>query len=528
MNDLSNNDTSGSQPLPVEQKDPAALVEADIVKATQFGEYEKCRDYIESGKYDVNRPDSENVSLLHWAAINNRQELVRYYMSKGGVVDRLGGILNSTPLHWATRQGHLGMVVLLISYGADPSILDGEGYNCLHLASQFGYSPIIAYLVSKGMDIDARDSRGCTALMLTAARVRSPDPARILITVGASLAPRDTASGNSVFHLAVVADNAPVLVELLKTSTDPSALENNEGFTPVQLAERRRSFAAVSLLNEWRQSKSPNADLAARLRGSLKFRRYLTFGTTFAAIGLFACIAEVSIPWWSKAIFFAIVYFGIQLAYGGITGPWPSDHDSLPLSLYFGGKVWALLTYWWMLWPSPAVPFWLSGLFLITATAETWSHYKAMTTDPGRLDKIRIENKLNDIRSLCEKTGALDLERLCHTCLVRKPLRSKHCSVCNGCVARFDHHCPWIGNCVGLYTQRYFISFLVTMLIQLFIFLTAAVSYYSSPLGPCTIGDIAYFQSSTGTTSGILLFVNVSLFLVLYFHTVMSIYSNLF
>ncbi|ORC85991.1 putative Zinc finger DHHC domain containing transmembrane protein [Trypanosoma theileri] len=50
---------------------------------------------------------------------------------------------------------------------------------------------------------------------------------------------------------------------------------------------------------------------------------------------------------------------------------------------------------------------------------------------------------------------------MCVTCHVPRPSRSKHCRLCDRCVRRFDHHCPWINNDVAEGTHRWFLLFLV-------------------------------------------------------------------
>ena len=53
--------------------------------------------------------------------------------------------------------------------------------------------------------------------------------------------------------------------------------------------------------------------------------------------------------------------------------------------------------------------------------------------------------------------------RFCHKCDAFKPPRAHHCKQCKRCVLRMDHHCPWIGNCVGIHNHAPFMRFLVAV-----------------------------------------------------------------
>ncbi|XP_035995798.1 probable palmitoyltransferase ZDHHC12 isoform X2 [Fundulus heteroclitus] len=50
---------------------------------------------------------------------------------------------------------------------------------------------------------------------------------------------------------------------------------------------------------------------------------------------------------------------------------------------------------------------------------------------------------------------------------LQQPMRSKHCQACQRCVRRYDHHCPWIENCVGERNHRWFLVYLAVQLLVL-------------------------------------------------------------
>jgi hypothetical protein len=97
----------------------------------------------------------------------------------------------------------------------------------------------------------------------------------------------------------------------------------------------------------------------------------------------------------------------------------------------------------------------------------------------------------------------------CNRCQKYRPARAHHCSICKVCILRYDHHCPWIGNCVGFHNHKYFILFLTYMAITS-IMVAASCCY-------CLRMKFEMWQAQMGAAIGFAGFLGVGGFAVFHY-----------
>ncbi|GAA5873224.1 hypothetical protein JCM8547_008606 [Rhodosporidiobolus lusitaniae] len=147
-------------------------------------------------------------------------------------------------------------------------------------------------------------------------------------------------------------------------------------------------------------------------------------------------------------------------------------------------------------------------LFFLSLSTCSYTFYRAITLDPGTVKRPRLPSLNNNnptpslfasgrvgggreeeeagegevelketIESLVEQ-GQFNGMNFCLTCLVRRPLRSKHSYATGRCVARFDHYCPWVWNDIGVNNHRQFLLFVGSLVVGVVFFIHLTIAYF--------------------------------------------------
>ncbi|WVQ82594.1 palmitoyltransferase AKR1 [Cryptococcus sp. DSM 104549] len=425
---------------------------------------------------DLSARDSQDVSPLHWAAINAHMGTCRWLLDNGADVDAIGGELRATPLQWAARNGHLYVVHLLLSRGADPNIHDSQGFNTLHLITHSSAVMPLLYMLHQPVAIDEKDTDGHTALMWAAYQgdALSVD---LLIRHGASVNTSDNA-GMTPLHWAAVKGNKVSIKHLIEAGSSLDAKEE-AGKTPLDMADELKGSVPFKKGLEEAGWTTEGVKLQGRLSDrnttlALFALPIVTLGAVFKTFDLLPIYTSLPLAF---VEFFGMQYVVVNVLLGHIR-----DDDKVSASNYFSSIIISSIIWFSYCWitrlavGTPGHGFALVGCLLATVAC-AYNLWRAITTDPGFVPKGENDADIKVALEELVDAGRLNGTNFCIMCMAKKPLRSKHCRTCKRCVAKFDHHCPWVWNCVGAKNHRAFLLFVIFLIIGITLFDKLTIAY---------------------------------------------------
>ena len=170
--------------------------DSPVADAAMRGDLDQVRELLRGGA-DVNAPQSDGVTALHWAADNGDAALAGVLIYAGANMAPLTRNDAYTPMHMAARGGHAEVIGLLVEAGADPAVATSRtGVTPMHLAAKAGSGEALRALAAGGAEVDARDDQWGQTPLIFAAGFNRLVAVNTLIELGA-----DVSLTENVLHM---------------------------------------------------------------------------------------------------------------------------------------------------------------------------------------------------------------------------------------------------------------------------------------------------------------------------------------
>ncbi|KAL6965542.1 Protein S-acyltransferase 24 [Sarracenia purpurea var. burkii] len=439
----------------------------DVYTAAAYGDLEKLQRLVACEGCSVSEPDGLGYYALQWAALNNHTAAAQYIIEHGGDVNATDHT-GQTALHWSAVRGGIQVAELLLQEGARVNAADMYGYQTAHVAAQYGRTSFLYHIVTKwNADPDVVDNDGRSPLHWAAYKGFA-DCIRLLLFLDAYRGRQDK-EGCTPLHWAAIRGNLEACTVLVQAGKkEDLTVTDNTGLTPAQLASDKNHRQVAFFLGNARRLLDKRCD------GNSRLGRLSKIGLA----PLLWCIIFLLLVTYIHAVIMA---------------------SNLPkLTAGFALLAWV-------------------GVLL--ATAGLVMFYRCSSKDPGfmRMNVHDLQNMKDDEPLLKIEINNPSLlagnwSLLCATCKIVRPLRAKHCSTCDRCVEQFDHHCPWVSNCIGKKNKWDFFLFLILEVTAMMI--TGAVTLtriLSDPVAPSSFG--AWVNHAGSQHTGAISFLIVDFFL---------------
>jgi ankyrin repeat protein len=232
----------------------AAAQQASLVELVKTGDSKAARALI-AKKVDINKPEADGTTALHWAVENDDLDLTTVLLQAGAkaqVANRHGVM----PLHLAATNSSAAVIERLIAAGANPNAATPGGETPLMMAARAGNGDVLRALIAHGADVNAREGwRGQTALMFAAIE-NNAQAIRVLSAAGADIRARSSSGMFTPLLFAVRGGHLDATRALL----DAGALVSEQlpdGMSALVLAVYNAHYELAALLLD--RGANPNA-----------------------------------------------------------------------------------------------------------------------------------------------------------------------------------------------------------------------------------------------------------------------------